>query len=1005
MATPFDVAGGQKQKQTRYAPIWTNRFFTGLWTQRNPLRDAATPYLYEKFYAGSRFDSLIDGLNMELTNKLTLQRRPGHSVYNSQTFSAINSFYNFRTFVDGAEAIKVIADTSANVYDATGPSTKFNVLTKGSGAGRSYFQGVGDTLYWGDGVEQKKWVLSTKVWHAVTLYNVGDFIVDVNDNLQQISAVNAVSISIQLSNNILTVNTAGTIFTPANAVTFSGFGVAGTTFLNGLTLSILQANSTSFTCNYVHADVPLTAVIGTCAMTTVQGTSGVTLPVFPSTPGATVSDGNMTWTCRGPAVQNWGITPSSVQPLALNTALPVSSLFWVASTWYGSSVGLLIVDSNNNIQKLTTAGTTGAVEPVWNLVTGGVTADNTAAWTNQGPAAWANSTSYTAGQLIQVDYSITIQVPQTVGDGILAFTIGITPNTDFGGPLGNNVIYIPVTTNYSDFFICTSPGTTGMTQPDWRPGQGSTTTDNTVQWQNCGIKLVWATIGAAAKVETATKIIDSNGNFEIVTTTGISGSSHPVWPTTLGGVITETNTNGPSWSNGGPSGNVANTGSWTYAYAPRNTVTGFVGTCSPRSIPVTQGVNSFITVQGNSFSDVQVNKIRIFRTLQGGSTLFFVADIDNPSSGTWNYQDTNPDAALNQFIQGAEANANDPPPLGLINLAYHLNRTWGSVGNITYYSSVQSATTPNPYEAFPPLNSFTWPSKVVRHVPTPIGLLVFTVSDIFLISGQATSTSPLFPSPYIQGIGLGNYYALDINGTIIFLMTTDKQTITLDPTSGVSEVGFPIGDQLANFSPSTSYVSWHVSGSSDKALYVSDNGGNRYRLNPTSAPESGLSWSPKATIAAGASAQQSIEVTPGVHRLLVGPSSSGPILQRDESVFADNAVDYTCNATIGSIVLAHPGQVAAIEFLTTDCMAVGTRPTLKARLDEISGNFETEPQSFPADPPQLPASTTTYADRFYFTNPTPSLCRHMQIDISFPSEAFKNEILAYAIFGAVDQEL
>src|SRR5947209_15986052 len=106
MANPLEQAGAVRDP-SKYAPIHTNRFFTGLWTHRSPLRDAATPFLYEKFYSGSRYDSLIGGLNCELSSRLTLRRRPGHSVYNSQTFPAIKRFYEFRQFSALTETIRV----------------------------------------------------------------------------------------------------------------------------------------------------------------------------------------------------------------------------------------------------------------------------------------------------------------------------------------------------------------------------------------------------------------------------------------------------------------------------------------------------------------------------------------------------------------------------------------------------------------------------------------------------------------------------------------------------------------------------------------------------------------------------------------------------------------------------------------------------------------------------------------------------------------------------------
>jgi hypothetical protein len=85
------------------------------------------------------------------------------------------------------------------VYDATPattgppPTGQLNIWNKSAGAGKTQFQGVGDELFFGNGVDQQKWVLSNLVWKPNMLYDgtatsdepLGDFIVDPNGFLQQ----------------------------------------------------------------------------------------------------------------------------------------------------------------------------------------------------------------------------------------------------------------------------------------------------------------------------------------------------------------------------------------------------------------------------------------------------------------------------------------------------------------------------------------------------------------------------------------------------------------------------------------------------------------------------------------------------------------------------------------------------------------------------------------------------------------------------------------------------
>ena len=165
--------GAQPSKPVRYSVLWQNRMATGVWTQRSPLRDAASTRIEEEFY-GSRGDALIDGENCEVSSKLTFIRRPGHSSYNASTFPAINRFYENRTNTYNAtqtipsENIQVVADTASVIYDCTGPSTKKTLFTKTAGAGSTYFQSVGNSMYFTNGTDLKKLLTSEYVWASNT---------------------------------------------------------------------------------------------------------------------------------------------------------------------------------------------------------------------------------------------------------------------------------------------------------------------------------------------------------------------------------------------------------------------------------------------------------------------------------------------------------------------------------------------------------------------------------------------------------------------------------------------------------------------------------------------------------------------------------------------------------------------------------------------------------------------------------------------------------------------
>lgn len=109
MPSLFEQAGSTPQKQARWVPIFMDRCFTGLYTQRSALHDPSD-VITSKFYGG-RPDAIWRGLNVELTNRLSLQRRPGLSPFSTATYAeAPDRAYSFQ-LTDGT--IRVIIDTGS----------------------------------------------------------------------------------------------------------------------------------------------------------------------------------------------------------------------------------------------------------------------------------------------------------------------------------------------------------------------------------------------------------------------------------------------------------------------------------------------------------------------------------------------------------------------------------------------------------------------------------------------------------------------------------------------------------------------------------------------------------------------------------------------------------------------------------------------------------------------------------------------------------------------------
>jgi hypothetical protein len=100
---------------------------------------------------------------------------------------------------------------------------------------------------------------------------------------------------------------------------------------------------------------------GALESVTQAGTSASTQPTWPA-PGSSVTDNTVKWTNQG---EYWG------------------SSAWQGGTSY--STAQVILDSNFNLEKATTAGTSGGSQPSWPTATGNTVTDGTVVWTNEGP--------------------------------------------------------------------------------------------------------------------------------------------------------------------------------------------------------------------------------------------------------------------------------------------------------------------------------------------------------------------------------------------------------------------------------------------------------------------------------------------------------------------------------------------------------------------------------------------------------------------------------------------
>jgi len=976
MASPLAVAGAAIQPISA-APLHVNEFFTGYWINGSPLGPGAVPYLYGKFYSASRYDRIVDGNDCEVSVRLTLIRRPGSSVYNPGPFPPINRFYEFRGFGAADEVIRILADCDASANQLQ--NADFSGGAAGWNWGQDTTHGGGWVLAWG-GLPTPPGGLGNVAEFSgagsADLTNLQHIPIDPGDTISascwglgepgvtgsaalmitfydSSNAALSVAYSASVPNNYVWTHLTITSITPpaGSAYAIVGFRVSGKMTGDGWRWFAYGFNGSD------GYSVP------TVREVTQPSTNNVLWNKDPAA-GKTsfISDGQNVYAGDGTTTHQWS-------PNVQNSWQP----YWQTPD------GTVIVDSNGNLQMA-----------VGNILASIVNIQVVAGvGTNHVVTLWfSHNTPLDVPNNIQLVLSGLTTVPSL--NGTTPFNLNVSSRFEasfnmavFGGnpPLTS---FSPETGTAS---TVTGSGVTGGSPPTWNGTQGLVTLDGGMQWVNMGSPVMaWGAPG----------------------------------PTSAPTISAQTSAGAP-----------AGTGPWEWAYSGKNSITGEISNASPISLPYTAPAGTVPAVLGYGIPSSSWDTIVLWRTAVNGSTLMYDDEFPNPSYGTptpapWTYVDTNLDPGniptarqgmLNPLITAPINNVNDPPPANFVPKAYYLGRIWGYQNNILRWTGGPDTLSGNGNSTMPPVNQFRLTSKGVVCWPTSVGLICFTSTDIWAVVGDGTANSPFFVKNFQQGIGIATEDAFAVNGSTAYVMLTSHQVISIDPAAGEVEVGFPIGPLFDKYyDPKNTYVTWHQALSSDTALYVADGSTSWVRMAAASAPESGNVWSVPAVIQAPGQvrAMASVEISPGVKTLLIGPNIDGPILQRDLTVNSDNGVSYTAHATIAPLVLAQPGSTASVQFVVTEERQIAGASTLVVKMlfDEIHDFVHIHDQDFrqlrnvTRDPPNLPPSKSLRIQRAW-ANQDPSTvikCRFYEQDISWPAEDYPNEIYTNTVYGKLPEK-
>jgi len=152
------LSGASEPQPDRYVSLATIKFIAGLQTQRSAFASIDTRY--NSKFLGGKPDALIAGTNAEVSNKLTLQRRPGLLAYGVTSIQPPLDFYDWGLAT--TNDLILVVDTGVGGVNNAGQVLRYSptyagvYVDKGLGAKQTNFFDIVNTLYLGNGIDRYK---------------------------------------------------------------------------------------------------------------------------------------------------------------------------------------------------------------------------------------------------------------------------------------------------------------------------------------------------------------------------------------------------------------------------------------------------------------------------------------------------------------------------------------------------------------------------------------------------------------------------------------------------------------------------------------------------------------------------------------------------------------------------------------------------------------------------------------------------------------------------------
>lgn len=441
---------------------------------------------------------------------------------------------------------------------------------------------------------------------------------------------------------------------------------------------------------------------------------------------------------------------------------------------------------------------------------------------------------------------------------------------------------------------------------------------------------------------------------------------------------------------------------YSYVIAFENSGTTHLSSPSPQTVSTGSGSLTGWKVSGQTTTDAQVDRVRLGRTIDGGSIYFempaspFTYTAWTSSTG---YNDlVTTDAALTASGNVMPLSNQNNRPTASFDPVWFGGRIWTHSGDTLYYSDFEELVRGIEEESFAGTNQRQLGREIIKKGVVGQYLVIWCIDIIFRIYGDSLATFKLDVlargrgmlnaacMTSLTGMGANAYGSVDNKGLAAWLDVSN--TVWVTDGDMIKEVSFDIRPDLATIVHASAAMAFHSTGVYHWLILMDGGASRLYVLDMDS-----MKWMPPWVMEAP-KAIKSIQTAPGTWQLFLSQGNK-PLVQY--SGYLDNSVAYTAAGVTNLFDMVpddNPSHYGILDHIEVETNAV--QPTTMKYLtdeDTASGTYLTFAGSG-ITPPHRVQGTGIVEKWFYQRGPG---CRRISIRYDYAAADSNFKLFGFAL--------